>query len=97
MPAITNIEDLRRLAQRRVPRAIFEYADGGAYDEATLRANRADLDAIKLRQRVMINVDQRSLRTQLVGENATIPLAIAPLGLTGIMHGSGEIHAARAA
>ena len=97
MPTITNIEDLRRLAKRRVPRAIFDYADGGAYDEATLRANRADLDAIKLRQRVMINVDQRSLRTQLVGEDATMPLAIAPLGLTGIMHGSGEIHAARAA
>jgi L-lactate dehydrogenase (cytochrome) len=97
MPDITNIEDLRRLAQRRVPRAIFEYADGGAYDEATLRANRADLDAIKLRQRVMINVDQRSLGTQLVGESATIPLAIAPLGLTGIMHGGGEILVARAA
>lgn len=97
MPTITNIEDLRQLARRRVPRAIFYYADGGAYDEATLRANRADLDAIRLRQRVMINVDQRSLRTQLVGENASMPLAIAPLGLTGIMHGSGEIHAARAA
>jgi len=97
MPIITNVEDLRRLAKRRVPRAIFEYADGGAYDEATLRANRADLDAIKLRQRVMINVDQRSLRTQLVGENATMPVAIAPLGLTGIMHGGGEIHAACAA
>ena len=97
MPTITNIEDLRRFAKRRVPRSIFEYADGGAYDEATLRANRADLDAIRLRQRVMINVDQRSLRTQLVGENATMPLAIAPLGLTGIMHGGGEIHAARAA
>jgi L-lactate dehydrogenase (cytochrome) len=97
MPIITCIEDLRLLAKRRVPRAIFEYADGGAYDEATLRANRADLDKISLRQRVMINVDQRSLRTVLVGENATMPLAIAPLGLTGLMHGSGEIHAARAA
>ena len=97
MPTITNIEDLRRLARRRVPRAIFDYADGGAYDEATLRANRADLDEIKLRQRVMINVDQRSLRTRFVGQDATMPVAIAPLGLTGIMHGSGEIHAARAA
>lgn len=97
MPTITNSEDLRRLAKRRVPRAIFDYADGGAYDEATLRANRADLDAIKLRQRVMIDVDRRSLRTVLAGENATMPVAIAPLGLTGIMHGSGEIHAARAA
>lgn len=97
MSTITNNEDLRRLAKRRVPRAIFDYADGGAYDEATLRANRADLDEIKLRQRVMINVDQRSLRTVLVGENASMPVAIAPLGLTGLMHGSGEIHAARAA
>ena len=97
MPTITCIEDLRLLAKRRVPRAMFEYAAGGAYDEATLRANCADLDAIRVRQRVMINVDQRSLRTQLVGESVAMPLAIAPLGLTGLMHGSGEIHAARAA
>ena len=97
MPTITCIEDLRLLAKRRAPRAIFDYAEGGAYDEATLRANRADLDAIRVRQRVMINVDQRSLRTELVGETVTMPVSIAPLGLTGLMHGSGEIHAARAA
>jgi len=97
MPTITCIEDLRLLAKRRAPRAIFDYAEGGAYDEATLRANRADLDKIQVRQRVMINVDQRSLRTELVGETVTMPVSIAPLGLTGLMHGSGEIHAARAA
>ncbi|HEX5513620.1 MAG TPA: alpha-hydroxy acid oxidase, partial [Gammaproteobacteria bacterium] len=97
MPVITNNADLRRLAQRRVPRAIFDYVDRGSYEETTLRANTADLDAIKLRQRVMIDVDRRSLATELVGEPAAMPVAIAPTGLTGIMHGNGEVLAARAA
>ena len=97
MTSITCNEDLRRLAMRRVPRAIFDYVDRGSYDEATIRANRADLDALKLRQRVMIDVDRRSLRTTLVGEDATMPVALAPTGLTGIMHPNGEILAARAA
>lgn len=97
MPIITNNADLRRLAQRRVPRAIFDYVDRGSYEEATLRANTVDLDAIKLRQRVMIDVDRRSLATELVGEPAAMPVAIAPTGLTGIMHGNGEVLAARAA
>lgn len=96
-PVITNNEDLRQLAKRRAPRAIFDYVDRGSYDEATIRANRADLDALRLRQRVMIDVDQRSLRTTLVGEDATMPVALAPTGLTGIMHADGEILAARAA
>lgn len=97
MGVATTIEDLRSEAKRRVPRAIFDYADRGSYDEATLRANREDLSAIKLRQRVMIDVSQRQLATTIVGETATIPLAIAPTGLTGLFHGDGEIHGARAA
>jgi L-lactate dehydrogenase (cytochrome) len=97
MPPITRIEDLRQIAMRRVPRAIFEYVDHGSYDEITLNANRADLLALRLRQRVMIDVSQRSLATRIVGQPASMPVAIAPTGLTGLMHGDGEILAARAA
>ena len=94
---VTNIMDLRALARRRVPRAFFEYADRGSYDESTLHENRAALARIRLRQRVMIDVDNRSLATEIVGEPVSMPLAIAPTGLTGLQHGSGEIHGARAA
>jgi L-lactate dehydrogenase (cytochrome) len=94
---ITNIMDLRALARRRVPRAFFEYADRGSYDESTLRENRAALARLRLRQRVMIDVDNRSLATEIVGQPVSMPLAIAPTGLTGLQHGSGEIHGARAA
>jgi L-lactate dehydrogenase (cytochrome) len=98
MPApITNIEDLRVLARRRVPKALFEYVDGGSYDELTLRANRADLDAIRLRQRVMVDTSARNLSTTMLGEKVAMPVAIAPTGLTGLIHGDGEILAARAA
>jgi L-lactate dehydrogenase (cytochrome) len=94
---ITCNEDLRLLAKKRVPRAIFDYVDRGSYDESTITANRQKLADIQLRQRVMINVEERKLDTTLVGEAASMPLAIAPTGLTGIMHGSGEILAAQAA
>ena len=94
---LTTIADLRELARRRVPRAFFEYADRGSYDEVTLRENRDAFDAIRLRQRIMIDVDQRSLATTLVGQSASMPLAIAPTGLAGLQHGSGEILGARAA
>jgi len=94
---ITNIEDLRAMARRRVPKALFEYVDGGSYDELTLRANRADLDAIRLRQRVMVDTSKRDLTTILLGEKVAMPVAIAPTGLTGLIHGDGEILAARAA
>ncbi|MGG6463017.1 alpha-hydroxy acid oxidase [Solilutibacter silvestris] len=94
---ITCNEDLRLLAKRRAPRAIFDYVDCGSYDEATLRSNRAAFDALKLRQRVMIDVDQRSTATTMIGQAVTMPVAIAPTGLTGILHPDGEIHAARAA
>ncbi|MFC7395864.1 L-lactate dehydrogenase [Chelatococcus sp. GCM10030263] len=97
MEPITTIQDLRLLAKRRIPRAIFEYADRGSYDERTIAANRADLAALKLRQRVMIDVSQRSLATTIAGEPVTMPLAIAPTGLTGLYHRDGEICGARAA
>lgn len=94
---ITCIEDLRQLARRRVPRAFFEYADSGSYAESTLRENRAALAHIRLRQRVMIDVDQRTLATEVIGQPLSLPLAIAPTGLTGLQHGAGEILGARAA
>src|SRR5436189_1765389 len=97
MPVVTNVEDLRQLAKRRVAKAIFDYVDRGSYDEVTLRANRADLEALTLRQRVAIDVDRRSLRTTLVGHDATMPVAIAPTGLTGLNWGDGEMLGARAA
>lgn len=97
MTSVTSIADLRENARRRIPRAIFDYADCGSYNEATLRANRADLDAIGLRQRVLIDVDNRSTASTFLGEPATMPVAIAPTGLTGLFHRDGEIHGARAA
>jgi L-lactate dehydrogenase (cytochrome) len=97
MQPITCINDLRELALRRVPRAIFDYIDRGSYDELTLNANRADLDALRLRQRVMVDVSSRSVTTTIAGEPAAMPVALAPTGLTGLMHGDGEILAARAA
>jgi L-lactate dehydrogenase (cytochrome) len=94
---ILSIEDLRTRARRRIPRAIFDYADGGSYQETTLRANAADLDAIQLRPRVMIDVSDIKLATTLAGAAAAIPLAIAPTGLCGLYHADGEILGARAA
>jgi L-lactate dehydrogenase (cytochrome) len=94
---ITNVLDLRELARRRVPRAFFEYADRGSYDEITLRDNRRALEAIRLRQRVMVDVDKRNLATTILGEPVAFPLALAPTGLTGLQRGGGEILAARAA
>ena len=97
MPVITNIEDLRQMAKKRVARAIFEYVDRGSYDEGTLGANKSDLDALKFRQRVAINVDQRSTRSTMVGQEVTMPVAIAPVGLTGLNWADGEMLGARAA
>jgi L-lactate dehydrogenase (cytochrome) len=94
---ILSIEDLRALARRRIPRAIFDYADGGSYQETTLKANAADLDAIQLRPRVMIDVSDIKLATTLAGAEASMPLAIAPTGLCGLYHADGEILGARAA
>lgn len=97
MKHIACIADLRDLAERRVPRAFFDYADSGSYAEETLRANRADLEKVKLRQRVLIDVDKRDLSTTIVGQKVSLPLALAPIGLCGMQHGDGEILAARAA
>ena len=97
MPVVTCIEDLRVMARKRVARAVFDYVDGGAYTEATLRANCADLEALALRQRVAVNVDNRSTRTTLAGHEAAMPLALAPVGLTGLNWADGEILACRAA
>lgn len=97
MKNVTCIEDLRTLARRRVPRAFFDYADSGSYNEETLRANRADLEAIKLRQRVLVDVSSRSLATSIVGQEMAAPFALAPVGLCGMQYGNGEILAARAA
>jgi L-lactate dehydrogenase (cytochrome) len=97
LKSITCVEDLRALARRRVPKAFFDYADGGSYTESTLRANRADLEAIRLRQRVMVDVSKRSLDTTILGETAAAPIILAPVGLTGMQHGDGEILAAQAA
>ena len=97
MKAIHSIGDLRELARRRIPRAIFDYADGGSYDERTLRRNAADLDAISFRQRVMVDVSNISLGTTVLGLPASMPLGIAPTGLAGFFHADGEILGARAA
>ncbi|HEY7662276.1 MAG TPA: alpha-hydroxy acid oxidase [Xanthobacteraceae bacterium] len=97
MAVITNIEDLRRIARRKIPRAIYDYVERGSYDELTLNANRAELDAIRLRQRVLIDVSKVSLATSMLGEAVSMPVAIAPTGLTGLVHGDGEMLAARAA
>ena len=97
MPVITCIEDLRELSRKRVARAIFEYVDRGSYSEQTLRANRADLESLWLRQRVGIDVDHRSLRTTMLGREVRMPVALAPVGLTGLNWADGEILAARAA
>ncbi len=97
MPVVTCIEDLRQLAKKRVARAIFDYVDRGSYSEATLHANRADLESLTLRQRVGIDVDRRSTRAFMAGQEARMPVALAPTGLTGLNWADGEILAARAA
>ncbi|HZF78212.1 MAG TPA: alpha-hydroxy acid oxidase, partial [Rubrivivax sp.] len=97
MTVITNIEDLRVLAKRRVPRMFYDYADSGSWTEGTYRANQSDFDSILLRQRVAVNMDNRSTAVQMVGCPARMPVAIAPTGLTGMQHADGEILAARAA
>ena len=97
MPVITHIEDLRVLAQKRVPRMFYDYADSGSWTESTYRANESDFQKIKLRQRVAVNMENRSTRTTMVGESVAMPVAIAPTGLTGMQHADGEILAAKAA
>ncbi|WP_027581099.1 alpha-hydroxy acid oxidase [Bradyrhizobium sp. Ai1a-2] len=97
MKHITCIEDLRQLHKRRVPKAFFDYADRGSYTEDTLRANSEDLQQIKFRQRILVDVSKRDLKTTILGEPAAMPLILAPVGLLGMQHGDGEILACRAA
>ncbi len=97
MPVITNIEDLRVLAEKRVPRMFYDYADSGSWTEGTYRANEEDFQKIKLRQRVAVNMENRSTATKMVGLDVKMPVAIAPVGLTGMQSADGEIKAARAA
>ena len=97
MPVITNIEDLRVLAEKRVPRMFYDYADSGSWTEGTYRSNETDFQKIKLRQRVAINMDGRSTASTMVGQKVAMPVALAPVGLTGMQHADGEILAARAA
>ena len=94
---ITEIEDLRRVAERKVPRMFYDYVDSGSWTETTYRNNETDFDRIKLRQRVLVDMDNRSLATSMIGEPVKMPVAIAPTGFTGMMWADGEIHAARAA
>lgn len=94
---ITNVEDLRVLAKRRVPRMFYDYADSGSWTEGTYRANESDFQKIKLRQRVAVNMDNRSLRSTMIGQEVAMPVALAPVGLTGMQHADGEILAAKAA
>lgn len=94
---MTSIEDLRVLAQKRVPRMFYDYADSGSWTQATYRANESDFQKIKFRQRVAVDVAKRSLNSHMIGQNVKMPVAIAPTGLTGMQHADGEILAARAA
>ena len=97
MPIITCVEDLRVLAERRVPRMFYDYADSGSYTESTYRANESDFSRIKLRQRVAVDMDNRTTKTRMIGEDVAMPVAIAPTGLTGMQHADGEILGAKAA
>ncbi|MCE9660918.1 MAG: alpha-hydroxy-acid oxidizing protein [Burkholderiales bacterium] len=96
-PVITHIEDLRELAKRKVPRMFYDYADSGSWTESTYRANEADFQKIKLRQRVAVDIEKRSLRTKMIGIDVAMPVALAPIGMLGMQHADGEILAARAA
>ncbi|MGB4881937.1 MAG: alpha-hydroxy acid oxidase [Neisseria sp.] len=94
---ITCIEDLRRVARCKVPKMFYDYVDSGSWTESTYHANSTDFELIKFRQRVLVNMENRSLATKMIGQNVSMPLAIAPTGLTGMQHADGEILAARAA
>ncbi len=97
MPVITCNADLQNLARRRVPRMFYDYADSGAYTEGTYRDNTNAFEKYKLRQRVAVNIDNRSLKSEMIGRDVSMPVALAPVGLTGMQHADGEIAAARAA
>ena len=97
MKVVTCIEDLRQIARRKVPRMFFDYAEAGSYSQETLRANRADMERITLRQRVLVDVSKRDTATTILGQKVPLPLALGPVALTGLQRGDGEILACRAA
>jgi L-lactate dehydrogenase (cytochrome) len=97
MPVITNIDDLKRIYERRVPRMFFDYAESGSWTEQTFRENCSDYDQIRLRQRVAVDMTGRSVSGQMIGEDVAMPVALAPVGLTGMQHADGEMKAAQAA
>jgi L-lactate dehydrogenase (cytochrome) len=97
MPVVTTIEDLRRMHVRRAPRMFYDYCDSGSWTEGTYRANEADFQKIKLRQRVAVNIDKRSVESTMIGRKVAMPVALAPVGMTGMQHADGEILAAKAA
>jgi len=97
MPVITNIGDLKRIYERRVPRMFYDYCESGSWTEQTFRENTSDFDKLRLRQRVAVDMTGRSTATQMIGQDVAMPVALAPVGLTGMQHADGEIKAARAA
>src|SRR5690606_6604982 len=97
MSRALDINDLKTIARRRVPKMFFDYADSGAWTEGTYRANEEDFRKIKLRQRVLVDMSNRSLETTMIGEKVSMPVALAPTGMTGMQHPDGEILAAQAA
>ncbi|MDG2339910.1 MAG: alpha-hydroxy acid oxidase, partial [Paracoccaceae bacterium] len=97
MTPITNIDDLKRLYKRRVPKMFYDYAESGSYTEKTFRENTSDFDEIKLRQRIAIDISKRTTASHMLTQDVTMPVALAPVGLTGMQHADGEIKAARAA
>jgi L-lactate dehydrogenase (cytochrome) len=97
VPVITNIEDLRILHKKRTPKMFYDYADSGSWTESTYRSNESDFQKIKLRQKVAVNMENRTTKTTMIGQEVAMPVALAPTGLTGMQHADGEILAAKAA
>ncbi len=97
MPVITNIDDLKKIYRRRVPKMFYDYAESGSWTEQTFRENTSDFSDIYLRQRIAVDMSNRSTATQMIGQDVSMPVALAPVGLTGMQHADGEIKAARAA
>jgi L-lactate dehydrogenase (cytochrome) len=97
MPVITEIADLKRIYKRRVPKMFYDYAESGSWTESTFRENTTDFDLLKLRQRIAVDMTGRSTATRMIGQDVAMPVALAPVGLTGMQHADGEIKAAKAA
>ena len=97
MPTITEIEDLKRIYKRRVPKMFYDYCESGSWTEQTFRDNVSDFNELRLRQRVAVDMTGRKTATQMIGQDVSMPVALAPVGMTGMQHPDGEIHAARAA